>query len=253
MIGAQEWPASGSGLDAGTWTRKRSTSSICINGKLHLRNSLNSTQTVTITNGRPRSRQIWLPLHPQYMSTHPTRSSLTSSISEKSTGTYRLPKCSLSTQIEIQDESRRVEGLPLALPLEVTGRACRVRPSVARLRRGEATSSRHEGICGFSTRYRMPKSPIQFDWLPQSQSSCPPSISHKLLTCRSKLRKPRISNYRSTASLFLIYTSSAPPYSNSDSNHYVAKFWWPACIICPGIVPNWMIRLSWASSLGDWQ
>ncbi|KAI0272235.1 hypothetical protein BGY98DRAFT_161852 [Russula aff. rugulosa BPL654] len=51
----------------------------------------------------------------------PTRSSLTSSISEKSTGTYRLPKCSLSTQIEIQDESRRVEGLPLALPLEVTG------------------------------------------------------------------------------------------------------------------------------------
>ncbi|KAN0118997.1 hypothetical protein V8E52_004769 [Russula decolorans] len=39
--------------------------------------------------------------------------------------------------------------------------------------------------------------------------------------------------------LFLIYTSSAPPDSDS-------KFWWPARTICPGIVPDWIIPLSWA-------
>jgi len=80
------------------------------------------------------------------------------------------------------------------------------------------------------------------------------SISHKLLLTCIQVKSPQITHFElpfqiwTTASLLLllIYTTSAPLPDSNPPYHHVAKFWWLAHTICPGIVPNWMIPLSWA-------
>lgn len=91
----------------------------------------------------------------------------------------------------------------------------------------------------------------QLALLPQLTQTSPVSpLVHFSHSHYLQVKSPQITHCElpfqiwTTASLLLllIYTSSAPP-PYSDSN---PKFWWLARTICPGIVPNWTIPLSWA-------
>ena len=64
---------------------------------------------------------------------------------------------------------------------QAAGRACGVRPAVARLRRGEATSSRHESRCGRSTRHSTSKTISHIPSYPPHSLPCMPSHRSSLI------------------------------------------------------------------------